>query len=166
MKTAKQRLLQRVEEIQELPYASLIPAIVSVMEEYKDECLLYCGPADWDGVAAAKINNLKLALQDAKDQHKEACYVIGKMSIENTNLKEENNRLAVVVSAQKKEIEELEEDSDNPCGYEDEISKLVQRKDKLEEWLTDYRDGLKKHNVYHIHQGTINAINELLNEND
>lgn len=36
----------------------------------------------------------------------------------------------------------------------------------LEEWLKEYRDDLKKTNVFHKNQGTINAINELLNGND
>jgi uncharacterized coiled-coil DUF342 family protein len=34
----------------------------------------------------------------------------------------------------------------------------------LEEWLTEYRDQLKKENAYHKNTGIINAINELLNE--
>lgn len=34
----------------------------------------------------------------------------------------------------------------------------------LEEWITEYRDQLKKENVYHKNEGIINAINELLDE--
>lgn len=45
------------------------------------------------------------------------------------------------------------------------INRTVARKDQLEEWLTEYRDQLKKENVFHKNQGIINAINELLNEN-
>jgi hypothetical protein len=45
-----------------------------------------------------------------------------------------------------------------------EIKQLTERNNKLEEWLTEYRDQLKKENAYHKNTGTINAINELLNE--
>lgn len=57
--------------------------------------------------------------------------------------------------------------SDTVASYEIDRINLVQmtiRKDQLEEWLTEYRDQLKKENVYHKNQGIINAINELLNE--
>lgn len=133
MKTAEEIL----SKYKSIPEQNLIheSSVIESMEEYKDECLLYCGPADWDGVAAARINDLKLALQDAKDQHKEACYVIGKMSIENTNLKEENNRLAVVVSAQEKEINEFEEQW-QPSKQE-QIEDLSEKFDQLDE---EYQD--------------------------
>jgi hypothetical protein len=49
--------------------------------------------------------------------------------------------------------------------FKDKYERLLTRKDILEEWLTEYRDELKKENVYHKNQGIINAINELLNEN-
>jgi hypothetical protein len=44
----------------------------------------------------------------------------------------------------------------------DQIKLLVERKDQLEEWLTDYRDDLRKTNVFHKNQALINAINEIL----
>jgi chromosome segregation ATPase len=109
-----------------------------------------------------ELDAIKKERDTLKNEYKEACYVIGKMSIENTNLEEENNRLVVIVSAQEKEIKEIEDEIDNPCGTEDELSKLVQRKDKLEEWLTEYRDQLKKENAFHKNTGIINAINDLL----
>lgn len=43
-------------------------------------------------------------------------------------------------------------------------NRTMTRVDALEEWLTEYRDQLKKENVYHKNTGTINAINELLDE--
>ena len=45
-----------------------------------------------------------------------------------------------------------------------EIKQLTVRNDQLEEWLTEYRDQLKKENAYHKNTGIINAINELLQE--
>lgn len=44
------------------------------------------------------------------------------------------------------------------------IDELMERANELEEWLTDYRDGLKKTNVYHTNQAVINEINEILGE--
>lgn len=44
-------------------------------------------------------------------------------------------------------------------------NKLIGRACALEEWLTEYRDQLKKENAFHKNTGIINAINELLNEN-
>jgi hypothetical protein len=38
------------------------------------------------------------------------------------------------------------------------------RKDTLEEWLTEYRNDLKKTNVFHKNEAIINEINELLFE--
>lgn len=43
-------------------------------------------------------------------------------------------------------------------------NRSIRRLNVLEEWLTEYRDQLKKENVYHKNTGIINAINELLNE--
>jgi hypothetical protein len=64
-------------------------------------------------------------------------------------------------------------DADKRCGkvsalyeeYKALYEKALGRVNGLEEWLTEYRDQLKKENVYHKNQGIINAINELLNEN-
>lgn len=39
----------------------------------------------------------------------------------------------------------------------------IRRSNALEEWLTEYRDELKKENAFHKNTGIINAINELLN---
>lgn len=80
-----------------------------------EECAKYYRE-QWDE-AHHEIEQLVKVKNHFKDQYKEACYVIGKMSIENTNLKEENNRLAVVVSAQEKEIKEFEEQIDNECDH-------------------------------------------------
>lgn len=51
-----------------------------------------------------------------------------------------------------------------------EVERLKTERDKhlgrvngLEEWLTEYRDQLKKENAFHKNTGIINAINELLN---
>lgn len=57
----------------------------------------------------------------------------------------------------------LEGYEDNECGTEDDLSNLVQRKDKLEEWLTEYRDHLKKVD-FKEKQTLINEITELLND--
>lgn len=43
-------------------------------------------------------------------------------------------------------------------------NRSIRRLNMLEEWITEYRDHLKKENVYHKNQGIINAINELLDE--
>jgi hypothetical protein len=48
--------------------------------------------------------------------------------------------------------------------HDEELNKVLGRANALEEWLTEYRDQLKRENVYHKNQGIINAINELLNE--
>lgn len=45
----------------------------------------------------------------------------------------------------------------------DDFDSLTERVNELEEWLTEYRDQLKKENVFHKNTGIINAINELLN---
>lgn len=62
-------------------------------------------------------------------------------------------------------------DADKRCGkvgalyeeYKALYENTLGRVNGLEEWLTEYRDQLKKENVYHKNQGIINAINELLN---
>lgn len=64
-------------------------------------------------------------------------------------------------------------DADKRCGkvgalyeeYKTLYEKTLGRVNGLEEWLTEYRDQLKKENVYHKNTGIINAINELLDEN-
>jgi hypothetical protein len=48
--------------------------------------------------------------------------------------------------------------------YAEDLNKSIGRANGLEEWLTEYRDQLKKENAYHKNTGIINAINELLNE--
>lgn len=45
----------------------------------------------------------------------------------------------------------------------DELNKMEGRVNALEEWLTEYRDELKR-KVYHKNEGLINDINELLDE--
>lgn len=47
---------------------------------------------------------------------------------------------------------------------QERIERLTTRKDELEEWLTDYRDDLKKTNVFHKNTAVINAINSILEE--
>lgn len=47
--------------------------------------------------------------------------------------------------------------------YMKESATYQARKDTLEEWLTEYRDELKRTNVYHKNQALINKINDLLN---
>lgn len=44
-----------------------------------------------------------------------------------------------------------------------ERDRALVRANKVEEWLTEYRDELKKENAFHKNTGIINAINELLN---
>jgi hypothetical protein len=70
------------------------------------------------------------------------------------------------------QVEEFWENAhaNTECKLKDEIDKWMKesatfqaRKDTLEEWLTEYRDELKKTNVYHKNQGLINEINDLLN---
>lgn len=46
--------------------------------------------------------------------------------------------------------------------YKDRYEFTLGRANALEEWLTEYRDDLKKENVFHKNEGVINAINELL----
>lgn len=48
--------------------------------------------------------------------------------------------------------------------FKDRYEFTLGRANALEEWLSEYRDDLKKGNVFHKNQGIINAINELLNE--
>ncbi len=43
--------------------------------------------------------------------------------------------------------------------------KALTRCNVIEEWVLEYRDQLKKENVFHKNQGIINAINELLYPN-
>jgi hypothetical protein len=45
-----------------------------------------------------------------------------------------------------------------------QLNQMEGRANALEEWLTEYRDQLKKENAFHKNTGIINAINELLNE--
>lgn len=46
--------------------------------------------------------------------------------------------------------------------YKDRYEFTLSRSNALEEWLTEYRDQLKKENVYHKNTGIINAINHIL----
>jgi type I site-specific restriction endonuclease len=46
----------------------------------------------------------------------------------------------------------------------EQLNQQEGRANALEEWLTEYRDQLKKENAFHKNTGIINAINELLNE--
>jgi hypothetical protein len=48
-------------------------------------------------------------------------------------------------------------------ALDEDLNKAIGRVNGLEEWLTEYRDQLKKENAYHKNTGIINAINELLN---
>jgi hypothetical protein len=45
-----------------------------------------------------------------------------------------------------------------------QLNQMEGRANALEEWLTEYRDQLKKENAFHKNTGIINAIDELLNE--
>jgi hypothetical protein len=49
-------------------------------------------------------------------------------------------------------------------AFDEDLNKAIGRANALEDWLTEYRDQLKKQNAYHKNTGIINAINELLNE--
>ncbi len=40
----------------------------------------------------------------------------------------------------------------------------LERANRLEEWITEYRDQLKSENAFHKNTGIINSINGLLNE--
>lgn len=101
------RVQQDIEKIKELQQ-NLVDALLErdeLDEQYKK--------------AVARFKDAEYELKELTSEHKEACYVIGKMSIENTNLQEENNRLAVIVSAQEKQITELEEDQRVDTEYQD-----------------------------------------------
>jgi erythromycin esterase-like protein len=57
-------------------------------------------------------------------------------------------------------LEKAETDIDD---LRKESATFQARKDILEEWLTEYRDELKKTNVFRKNQALIKEINELLN---
>lgn len=57
-----------------------------------------------------------------------------------------------------------EELRDEVIKQQEENARLIKRKDVLEEWLVDYRNDLKKTNVFHKNEAIINAITDLLDE--
>lgn len=71
--------------------------------------------------------------------------------------------LTAQVMQLKKERDKAQERADHWFA---EKEKFFGRVNGLEEWLSEYRDQLKRENVFHKNQGIINAINELLNGTD
>lgn len=85
-------------------------------------------------------------------------------------LKQEKKQIIEANAAQALQITLLQRDINEYTTlyreYKDRYEFTLGRANALEEWLSEYRDELKKTNVYHKNQAIINAINELLNEND
>jgi hypothetical protein len=87
---------------------------------------------------------------------------IHNLKAERKKIIEKNASMSIQQALNASKLKEAEE---RATHWYDLYTQQLKRKDQLEEWLTEYRDQLKKENAFHKNTGIINAINELLNEN-
>lgn len=113
-----------------------------------------------DGLDALTITNQKARIKALEDENESLRKVVSDWIYLHSLVSRENKEKGQLLFAKDQTIEFQKEQTKIRHNAWLEVTL---RKDMLEEWLTEYRDQLKKENVYHKNTGIINDINELLN---